>query len=312
VDHVDGWREVIEAPELRAGLVAGVAALVVCVLVVSELRRRAARSGSAPGLVGTAVVAATLAGLAGSSRVDGVGAAPVRVAIAVTLLWIAGEIGARVHPALGGLLALAGGAALVDRAARPEAWIVAVLVIGPAVGGVATAAFDRRAGRTGLGPRLLLVSILGLTACVPDTELALAFTGAMLPLVLLSWPRVVARLGSGGAYAAIGLFCWIATIDGAPRPGSIVGSVAALGLLVAEPLGRLLTSGRAHASRAPGDENVRVAALVGVQLVLVAYAARVAGRVDDAPVAMILAVPVLLVGLVVGARFGVEPDEPDR
>jgi hypothetical protein len=215
------------------------------------------------------------------------------------LLWIAGEIGARTSLPLGAPAAVAGGFALVTAADRPSIWVAALLVLGPGVAGVAVAAFDRRAAHTGLAPQLLAVSILGLYACVPDTELVLAFLGAAVPLLLLTWPRVVARLGAGGSYAAIGLFLWIATVGGSGRPGSIVGAVAALGLLVAEPAGRLF------ATRSAG--RLSVVALLVVRVVLALYAARVAGRVEAPAVAAALALPVVVVGMLIGARAGVDP-----
>ena len=177
------------------------------------------------------------------------------------------------------MLALAAGVALVDSPTHAPAWVVAILVVGPALVGTAAADFDRRASRTGLGPQLMLISIVGLYATVPDTELVLVLLGAMVPITFLAWPRVFACLGSGGAYAAIGLYLWIAALEGAPRPGSIVGAVAALGVLVAEPIGRLIAS---HLTadrlvRSPTAGRVSAAGFVVVQLLLAVTAARCRG-----------------------------------
>jgi len=298
-------RNLLEAPELRAGLVAGVVVLVVGALLLWGL---ATRGAPRPGIFGPALVVATVGALAGSGRLDGGGPVPTRVVMALVLLWIAGELGTRTSLALGAVLAVAGGLALVP-ADRPSTWVTALLVLGPALAGTAVAEFDRRAAHTGLGPQLLAVSILGLYACVPDTELVLALLGAAIPLLLLTWPRVLTRLGPGGSYAAIGLFLWIATVGGAGRPGSIVGAVAALGLLVAEPVGRLLAS---RSTRTPGSRDraagrLTVVAFLVVQVLLALYAARVAGRVEAPAVAAALALPILVVGVLIGARAGVEP-----
>lgn len=303
---MEASRKLLEAPELHAGLVAGVVVLVVGALLLSEL---AARGAPRPGIFGPALVVATVGALAGSGRLDGAGPVPTRVVVALVLLWIAGEIGARTSLAIGAVLAVAGGLALVAPADEPSTWVTALLVLGPALAGTAVAEFDRRAAHPGLGPQLLAVSILGLYACVPDTELVLALLGAAIPLLLLTWPRVLTRLGPGGSYAAIGLFLWIATVGGAGRPGSIVGAVAALGLLVAEPVGRLLAS---RSTRTPGSRDraagrLTVVAFLVVQVLLALYAARVAGRVEAPAVAAALALPILVVGVLIGARAGVEP-----
>jgi hypothetical protein len=301
---MEALRNLVDAPELRSGLFVGAVVAAVSALVLGELHRRA-RDDAPAGVFGALLVAATLAALWASGRVDGIGPVPVRVGVAMLVLWIAGEVGARATRRLGWLLgpvlALVGGVLLVDPSHRPPAWVIVILVLGPAIGGTAAADLDRRQGRSGLAPQLLVVSILGLYACVPDTELVLALLGVALPLALLTWPRVRARLGAGGAYAAVGLFCWISTVEGAARPGSIVGAIAALGLLVAEP------AGRAVASRRNPRRGLRPVVVLLIQVVVVAYAARVAGRVDDAIVAAALAAPALVIGGLVGARASIEP-----
>ncbi len=307
-------RTLINAPEFHSGFLAGVAVLVVAAIVVVALRglrtRPDTRHGRArPGLVGPALVVATLAAIGGLGPFYQVWPVPARVVFALVGLWLAGEIGARTARPVGAVLALAAGIALVDPLAHFPVWVVMILALGPALAGTAVGDFDRRGARRGLGPLLLLVSIAGLYTTVPDTELALVLFGAAIPISLLAWPRARARLGSGGAYAAIGLFLWVATIEGSGRAGSIVGAVATLALLVLEPLGRLIAP-RLTVPRLPPfltDARVTPGLLVGGQLLLVAWAARVAGLADDPIVALVLALPVLAVGIAVGVAASVEP-----
>ena len=313
-------RTLIDAPELHTGFLAGLVALLVASLVGAVVRtvgaRRTGRDGRRrhprPGLVGPALVVATLAGISGFGPLDQVGPVPTRVVLALAGLWLAGEIGARSAVPIGVVLALVAGIVLVDPAAHLPVWIALVLALVPAIAGPAVADLDRRSARDGLGPVLLLVSIAGLYTTVPDTELALVLLGAAIPLTLLAWPKAWARLGSGGAYAAVGLYVWVATIEGVGRTGSIVGAVAVLALLVLEPVGRLV------APRVPVDHlprfltGARVSAgtLVVGQVLLVAWAARVAGLAHNPIVALVLALPVFALGLAVGAASVLQPGEP--
>ncbi len=137
---------------------------------------------------------------------------------------------------------------------------------------------------------------------VPDTEHALVLLGAALPLALSSWPVPLARLGSGGAYAATGLLAWTAAIDGVARPASIVGGICSLGLLVAEPVGRLIgpTGPRPGARRpSPIDRlaNTWAAALwIGVaQACIVLVTSRVVGLRDEVWPAVAISVVVLTI-----------------
>ena len=307
-------RTLIEAPELHAGAIAGAVALLVGALVVLGLRAGGRGTGSRPGIVGPLLVAATVAAIGGIGPFEQVWPVPARIALALVALWVAGEIGARTAAPVGAVLALAGGLALVDPAAHFPGWVAAILVLGPAVAGTTAADLDRRDRREGLGPLLLLVSIGALYTTVPDTELALVLLGAAVPVTLLAWPRPWARLGAGGSYAAVGLFLWVATLEGSGRAGSVVGAVATLALLVAEPIGRALAP-HVPVDRLPdwtapeADGRVPKVALVVAQLLLAAYAARVAGLVDSPLVALALALPVLAIGTAVGARAAV-PLEP--
>ena len=78
----------------------------------------------------------------------------------------------------------------------------------------------------------------GVYLAVPDTELARAMLGVAVPFVFLSVPRPLSPLGPAGSAAIAGLFSWVVVVGGRGRPGSVVGGLATIGILVAEPLGR--------------------------------------------------------------------------
>jgi hypothetical protein len=187
---------------------------------------------------------------------------------------------------------------------------VPVLMVAGTIGIGATAAdFDRRAARFGLGPLLFVLAVLGTYFTVPDTENMRAMVGVAVPLVLLAWPYAAAGLGSGGAYAAIGLLLWVVPIEAIGRPGAMVGAVGTFGLLLTEPAGRALAPYVQRRYPIVRTTLTRPRAVVTIaQLVLVIYASRVAGMAHDASVAAVLMVPALAAGV----AFGVLVSLPER
>ena len=223
---------------------------------------------------------------------------PISVVLAVLMLWSAGALAGRLedHRALAGsLLALPGGIVLVAGTPDVPGWAGALLVLGPAAAGSLAADLDDRHGALGIAPLAFALALVGMYFTVPDTELARSALGAAAPVVLLAWPFTLARLGRGSAYAATGVFLWIAAIDGAARPGSIVGAAACLGVLLAEPVGRML-AGRDGAEVGVGATP---AVIIGVQLVVVFLCSRVAGFRASGSAAALLA------GVVLGAAVAV-------
>jgi len=323
---MDGIRTLLDSGETLAGLVVGTVMLVATLAVLhgrapesgllDPPARGASTSGtSRPGLVGPALVTATLVAVAGVGPLPRAGSVPVAVALGVLVLFVAGELAARAGGAwrepLGLVLALPGGALLATAVDAP-AWEIALLVAGPSVAGVAAADCDERGAAAGVGPLLALVALAGMYATVPDTELVRAALGAALPLMLLAWPRARARLGRGGCFAFVGLFLWIAVVEGAGRAGSVVGAAACLGLLVLEPVADRLRG------ESPPPCRSSLAPLIAGQVILVVYFARVAGFAARASVAFLLAVPVavgavaLLVGLNRRARRAGPSAPPPR
>lgn len=233
-----------------------------------------------------------------------------------------------------GLVVLGGAGALVDGLPRlrpvlpllalPGAWIVATglevtqgwvpLAIGVAVagGGALVADFDLRWSARPLGPALVAVSLAGVFVTVPETKEALPVLGAALPLAVLGWPASLASLGAGGSLAVTGLLAWTVAEGGTFRDSAIVGGLACLGVLVAEPLGRLVAAHR-HRRRLPRPLGVLIAVLVA-HIVVVLVAARVAGLAGDVTTAVVIAALDLAAGAAasVGIRAAARPRAPSR
>jgi hypothetical protein len=181
------------------------------------------------------------------------------------------------------------GAALVALSVHPRAavwtpWLVGAVIVG---GAPLVTGFDR--DHPGWGPPFLALSVLGVLGTVPDTEAALVLAGAALPVAVLGWPFRLARLGSAGSLASLGLVCWMVGWGGGGRDGAVLGGLACLGLLLAEPLARLL-SGRRSADLW-GRPGVFAAGTAHLLLVLVA--SRVAGLQQALAAAAVVALPSL-------------------
>jgi hypothetical protein len=298
--------DLLQSGQFGAGLAAGVAAAALLLLVVachaSWLRRRTVdphgrtaqlpADRRPPGGVGVAFTLATLSAIAWFGP-SGTISVPAGLTAGLAALWVAGAISARIgeYRVLAGIvLGLPGGLLLAEASGGAPGWAVLLLVIGPGLAGSLAADLDDRQSRSGTATLAFALALGGMYGTVPDTELTRFALGAAAPVVLLAWPFPLARLGRGGALAAVGLFLWIATVDGAARPGSIVGAAACLGVLVVEPVGRW------WASR--GDDGTRCApapVVIAVQLVVVYFCSRIAGFQQNGAAAALLAVPALAV-----------------
>ncbi len=300
-------------PGFRDGFQSGVWAGVI--VVVLALVWRVVRSGSEPvpvGLVGAAWVLAALAATDGWWGFRGAAPRPGSW-IPTTMIWglvllaLGAELAARTpNPKIIGVVLAFPAAVVVGIAEdfRGPGWvrplvIVSITIVAPLAGDL-----DRRAARLGLGPVLWLVSVIGVYATVPDTELVRPLVGVAVPLALVGWPLRLGRLGAGGAAAGVGLLVWIGALEGYGRPGSIVGTVGALGLFAVEPVGRALFRHRI----VPLSRTLSVAAF-GVAFVLAHvlmtwYGSRVAGFARTGGGATALMVPAIPVGVVIGGVLG--------
>ena len=178
------------------------------------------RTGRPAPVAGLAIAAAAAIGLQATHGL------PSELRLGLLLLAAAGVVADLVgRPALiGGLLAVPGALVIGRVVPATPAWSETLAVVTIVAGGACVASFDCRHGRRGLSPPLFALAVVGLYFTVPDTEHALVLLGAALPLAVSSWPWPLARLGSGGAYAAVGLLAWTAATDGIGRLGAIIGA----------------------------------------------------------------------------------------
>jgi hypothetical protein len=296
--------DLLGATEFQIGLLVGTLALLVTFPTALGLSALFPRRLKRPGLVGVVFALASLAALAGTLGTDEVYPVPAAVLLGIGLLFAAGTIAARVQPAwlVGPLAAVPGAVVLANESDGLQAeWIGVLIVVGAAVIGATAADLDKRASRWGIGPVLLVITVLGIYVTVPDTELMRTVVGVALPLVLLGVPYAAASLGAGGAFAAVGTLLWILPVDGRGRAGSIVGAAVAFGLLYGEPLGRALAAelqSRVRLDRFPVKQP-RIVYVVA-QLVVVAYATRVAGQAETASTALLLAIPAIAASVAFG------------
>jgi hypothetical protein len=189
--------------------------------------------------------------------------------------------------------------------------LLGLLIVVPAVGTAALLAdFDVRWRHRGLGPVLLTVSLLGVYATVPDTEMALVAVGVALPLSLLGWPWPLAAWGRAGALAVAGSLLWVVASGGVGRGSAVIGGIACLGLLAVEPIARRLHPHRRSVlSRLP-DGPLGAPVVAAVQLPLVYVASRVAGTRSSvaAAAAIAMAGGAVAVGLALAAS-GKAPED---
>jgi hypothetical protein len=211
---------------------------------------------------------------------------PSRLALGLALLAVAGGLADLVRSTLLRIVVVIPGAAFVVLALEGvPRWVRAVGFVAVLLGAPLVAATDRRAPRP--TPPLVLVTVLGVYACVPDTEFARILVGAFLAAALLAFDPELRAVGAGSC-AAVGIVVWDACQEGAARPGAVIGAVACLGVLVLVPVfGRKLRL---------GDPWSLVAWVVaGTHVGLVAWCSRVAGLRHSALVATAIVIPGYLI-----------------
>lgn len=176
-----------------------------------------------------------------------------------------------------------------------------ILAVAIALCAALVVSFDETYRTSAIGLPLLAGSVVGVLLTVPDTERAMALCGAALPLILLGWPARLVSLGPG-AGAAVALIGWVGGMAGAARPGAAVGALAALGLMLAAPVGRRVVGVATPAlAGLAASGALRALAVVAIHGVVVFGTSRVAGLQDSALLAALIAAPFLAVAAVVGA-----------
>lgn len=213
--------------------------------------------------------------------------------------------GTAITAALAAAASVPGALVIADAAAgvAPHPWIRPLVVTTVVVGGAAVLATDRFTTASGLTTVCLVGSLVACFTTVPDTEQAAVLAGVAIPFVLLGVPVALADVGPG-AFAVVGLLAWTAAVGGSGRPGSALGAVAGLGVLLTLPVARSVRGDRLRPPTRPFD--ARWAALVALQAGTVLGTARIAGLRDSLAAAAVAAGVVLALGvpveLIVGTR----------
>ena len=219
--------------DFLTGLAAGLAAFGATLAWAIRARRHAEWPGDDRGH-SVLVPAGVLFALAGTVALLVRGQGGVELAAGVVLLGFAGRRGRSSIAAVAPVAGLAGVLVVAHAsppdAGSPEVWALAAL-------GAAAVPLVVRAER--LDPpgssSYLALAFLGVFFTVPDTETAAVLLGTVIPLGLAAWPRPLARLGPAGAAALTGLLVYCAGQGGWARPGTMVASVACLGILLVLP-----------------------------------------------------------------------------
>ena len=326
-------RDVVDAREFHAGLVSGaVVALGAGAASVAwwawgkwpallvwrkrraeraSSRRRGSGEARALGLAGLAFAVASLAAIDGVAGFDRVTAVPSEVVGALAALGAAGALASWpriprvVRIPLAMVLSVPGAWLLAERTDVPgPAWLRTTVLVAAAVVGPLVADADRRLRASGAGPLLLLVTVGGVYATVPDTEQALVLLGVALPIALVSLPAPVLRLGGAGSSVAVGTILWAAAHGAVGRPASMIGAVGAFALFLTIPVTRFVR--RPQRWRQVWRRRGRwttLAVLGVVQAAVALYAAQVAGPERDATTAGLVLAPVAVVALLAGWLF---------
>jgi hypothetical protein len=294
------------SPELHAGLVVGVGAVLV-VVAVAEIRRQ---SGRAVAPTEPWPYGGVLSAAAGLLALAMVGPLPWEVVLGVVGVTAAVDLAVatgqqtwvRAAVALPFAAFIATSPELPDRP-----WFQLAVIGSIAAGGALAASTDTRWRRDAAAPVLAAVSAAGIYAAVPDTEHALAIAGVLVPFALLSWPVPLVRLGAGGAAGTVALVLWAAAYGSRGRPASFLGTIACLGLLAALAIGPRLAPSVPSLLDGLG-QRLRVLALGVLQAVVALFAARTAGLQSEVLPAIALAVPPAALAVAIGVA--VRPADP--
>jgi len=262
----------LRLPEFSAGCRLGVAVLAVAIVVSLVCRKRRHRDPLPIG--GLLIAGAFVEAMRETGRlVPGLAVGLAMLAVAGVIADVSGH-----RAFVLAALAVPGGWILATHAGLGNvSWVKAVVAGSIIVAAPLAASLDTRAGPDGLGPVLLAVSTIGVYFTIPDTDVGLALFPIAALLALAAWPRPLVRLGAGGTAAAVGTLVWVSAVGGLGRSTAVIGGVACLGLLIAEPLGRLMAARPRGALGGDGHGTWYVVLIALVQLIVVYVASRVAG-----------------------------------
>lgn len=306
--------QLLDTWQFRDGLLVGCIAVALVLLLAAFMGQ-----GGRPAIAGSVTAVGTLAALQGFGPFRGALTLPNPNLVAIALLGAGGLVvqlvSARraVHPLAQLAALLPGGAAFAYafRDAHPS-WVpIALAIAAPAIT-VAVIDLDAFHRRRAFGPAMILVTAMGIYVTVPDTEGSRVLVGALLPLIAVVLPRPAATLGATGSALLVGLLLSVTAIEGAPRPGAIVGGLASFGLLVMEPIARrVLPELKGRDGHDPQGYLRNTIVAVGYQFVVVAWASRVAGLSVSAVRASFIAAVGLLAALFLSPKLP-RPPLPER
>ena len=281
-------QDFIGTTEFRTGLVIGFV-LLAGGFALASLRVGGLRARSVVPIGGLLIGAGFVLGVELTTNL------PARVVAGLVLLAAGGSVADRLPRRRFGplvasaALALPGAALLATETGSPrEHWVAVLTVAAVVVGAPLTADFDRRFGRRGWPIAMYAISVVGVYFTVPDNARALVLFGVAVPIVLLGWPALVGSLGSAGSYVVVGALVWVGAFEGRGRHTAFIGAIACLGLLVAEPIARMLARRRTVLDDVPRRwwDVVPVAV---AQLAVVYVASRIAGVRDALGASVVLA-----------------------
>ena len=283
---IESGVDVISDPMFVKGVVAGFIVLALGIVLWTV------RGGDdVLGFGGLLVAAATVlvlyqSGMLGLSQLAG-----------VTLLAIAGLFHRSV--VVGALIALPGAFFLIrPEAADPQEWLPWVAMLAIVFAAPLVASFDDRYHETGLPIPLFGIAALGVFLTVPDTEGAMVLLGVAGIAGFLGWPRPFATLGGAGAYAAVGVYIFVAADGASGRPASIIASVAVFGLLLIVPIVMRLR----RTSWAGQLDSIDALFPLIAQLLLVLLISRTAGSMQTVEAAAALTIALLIVAAAIMLR----------
>ena len=283
------------------GLVAGVAATIVIGVVVVVIRRSV--RGWQPPIAGLAVAVAYIILI--PERVKP--AMWVGLALLALPFFIDPQFSLLARVAL-----VLPGAALIGFGTTPgpvvlDAAVTLAIAVG---GGLAWDTVDEH-DANGAGMLFLTLATVGGWLDIPDVDRVLLLLGVAVPLTALAWPVSLIRVGAS-APLWVAVLIWTAVDGGAIRLSSVVGTSAALGLLLLEPIVRnRLAWDEGVFVRLWGDESpVAAVAPAAAQAAIVLLASRVAGLQRSTELALVLAL-VVLAGAYAALYGGARRLEPD-
>jgi hypothetical protein len=311
--HLNAVRDLLHARAFALGLAYGGVAVLFAAAVAVSLRKHV------PDFAGVAFVVASWLAVRGAWGQE---LATAGVLLALILLAFGGAVvvfatrwlsRASGHPLLTTAVAITPGAVMLAKVTPLAGSGISriVLALTTIAFGIALRDFDAMRGPRGAPWLLFAITAGGVYLAVPDTELARVMLGVAIPFVLLSVPRPLSPLGPAGSAALAGVFTWVVVVGGRGRPGSVVGGLATIGILVAEPLGRrtvgalgsLTLVARRRLDPRLYDRNrddwLTSTLLIGVvQFVIALYASRVVARDDSAITAILVALPMIAVAII--------------